>query len=102
MENRRRFERKNFSIPCCFETTNRTEKGLVSNLSTGGICIVEASGIPNEGTEIEVTLHLSPGYDCHLRAQVVHIHPGTNCFGVEFINPLTMETGDPSLMGLLS
>ena len=102
MGERRRFERKPFNIPCCFQTNRQTEEGFVANLSTGGICIREASGIPNEGAEISVTLHFSPGYDCGLMAQVVHIQPDSNTFGVEFLNPLNRETDDPSLMGLLS
>ena len=101
MDERRRFERKPFNNPCCFQTSEKIEDGFLANLSTGGICIRDASGIPNEGAEIAVTLHLSAGYDCRLIAQVVRIQPDSNTFGVEFLSPLNRETDDPSLMGLL-
>jgi hypothetical protein len=87
-EERRRAERSDFNIPCQFETDGKDFSGYVANLSTGGICIRQAGGIPRPGSEIRVTLHLGPNYECVLKAKVVHIQPGRDSFGVEFRTPL--------------
>ena len=95
-------DRKYFKIPCRYIVDGRTRRGMVSNLSTGGTYIREASEIPALGTEISVTLLLSPGYNCRLRALVVHTQSGVRAFGVDFLNPLRHEPADPSLMELLA
>jgi hypothetical protein len=102
MEDRRKYERKLFKIPCRFGNDEAPEEGIVANLSMGGICIREASAVPEYGDEITVILHLSPGYDCELKAHVVHTQPDLGCFGVEFVNPLTIEKDDPKLLGMLA
>ena len=93
-QERRRFERWRFSIPCQFEWGGKQIRGRVANLSYGGVAITQSSVVPPAGSEIAVTLEVGERYSCTLKAEVIYVSQDSEAdsFGVEFFGPSEANT----------
>jgi hypothetical protein len=79
---RRKFHRWESKIPCHCKGEDISLSGLVTNLSFKGARVTNPSQIPEEGSEILVTLH--PGKErVLLKARVVYTMCRINPPGVE-------------------
>ncbi len=93
LKDRRKFYRWQTSISCVCQSEGETFTGEIANLSLGGARIVQPSGLPPEGIDLNVVLHRRD-YSVSLKAHVFYVEPADEekAFGVEFYGSLHERT----------
>jgi c-di-GMP-binding flagellar brake protein YcgR len=111
MREDRQFTRWKVSIPCVVVWKNEVVKAQITNLSTGGALIAQASLIPAEDAQVIVVFQVGQEemrFTAKVTSKVVHSQweitedDQTATFGVEFIeNQNEIESKLASLVGTL-
>ena len=89
MPERRRFHRWTCQFTCRFNPSASEQTGIISDLSYGGARITNVDILPQEGTDIDITIYPDATEEgISLKAHVSYVNP-EGFFGVQFyLNPV--------------
>ena len=93
MKNRRKFPRREISIPCTVRTTETTFKAQIVNISLGGALITRLNFIPPpHGIPLQIEVEVVNGQVLSVRLSCTVVHTKWSSsealFGVQFEEPI--------------